>query len=112
LVNNRKYGKSLEVDKGLVAQLKNYHWPGNIREFQHAVERAVILCEEKRLSTKDFQFPDQRVVSQESTTNLNEVERKTIAEAIRKHGGNMSKAAKALGLGRTTLYRKIEKYGL
>jgi DNA-binding NtrC family response regulator len=111
-IYNRKYNKYIAVAPDVVKRLKKHHWPGNIREFQHAVERAVILCNEGHITIKDFHFPDQRVKAVETTTNLTELERKTIAEAIRKNNGNMSKAAKELGLGRTTLYRKIEKYGL
>lgn len=108
---NRKYNKSLGVASGVIQTLENYSWPGNVREFQHAVERAIILCEGKNISSHDFQFPGQRSIS-ENLTNLHDVERKAIADTIRKNKGNLSKAAKELGLGRTTLYRKIEKYGL
>lgn len=109
---NRKYGKSIGADKELVEELSYYNWPGNIREFQHAVERAVILCEGKNLTRADFPFfaSDNQEIG--NLTNLSEVERKAILEAIKKNKGNLSKAAKELGLGRTTLYRKIEKYGL
>jgi len=111
-IYNKKYNKSLNVDSGVIQTLENYNWPGNVREFQHAVERAVILCESKNITVRDFQFPDKRSMDLENSTNLNEVERKAIADAIRKNKGNLSKAARELGLGRTTLYRKIEKYGL
>ncbi|MEQ9415660.1 MAG: sigma-54 dependent transcriptional regulator, partial [Cyclobacteriaceae bacterium] len=109
---NNKYNKSLSVHPEVVKTMERYFWPGNVREFQHAVERAVILCEGESITSQDFQFPGQRGVSIESLTNLNDVERKAIEESIRKNKGNLSKAAKELGLGRTTLYRKIEKYGL
>ncbi|HCM77376.1 MAG TPA: sigma-54-dependent Fis family transcriptional regulator [Cytophagales bacterium] len=111
-IYNRKYNKSLEVANEVKELLEKYHWPGNIREFQHAVERAIILCEHGQLTSRDFQLSDKPSLQQETLTNLSEVERKAIAEAIRKNKGNLSKAAKDLGLGRTTLYRKIEKYGL
>ncbi len=111
-IYNRKYKKTLEAGPDIIRILRKYHWPGNIREFQHAIERAVILCGEKHITAIDFHFPDQRVKAGEPITNLTEIERKAISEAIRKNKGNMSKAARELGLGRTTLYRKIEKYGL
>lgn len=111
-IYNRKYNKDLTAAPDVVKMLTKYHWPGNIREFQHAIERAVILCSDQQITTRDFHFPDQRAKAVDTTTNLSELERKTIAEAIKKNNGNMSKAAKELGLGRTTLYRKIEKYGL
>ncbi|HNP94497.1 MAG TPA: sigma-54 dependent transcriptional regulator [Cyclobacteriaceae bacterium] len=108
---NRKYNKTIVADKGLGQILQAYHWPGNIREFQHAVERAVILCEGNSISKSDFQFSENRERTG-NLTNLNEMERKTIEEAIRKNDGNLSKAARELGLGRTTLYRKIIKYNI
>lgn len=111
-IYKRKYNKSLGIDSEVIQTLKNYNWPGNVREFQHAVERAVILCENDNITNLDFQFPGQHSISTENLTKLHDVERKAIAEAIRKNKGNLSKAAKELGLGRTTLYRKIEKYGL
>jgi len=111
-IYNRKYNKTIQIEKGITSLMKRYHWPGNIREFQHSVERAVILCETTHLSAGDFQFTATGTSDESHLTNLHDVERKTIADAIRKNGGNLSKAAKELGLGRTTLYRKIEKYGL
>lgn len=107
-----KYKKSLQVESDVLKMLKKYHWPGNVREFQHAIERAVILSGSNFISSKDFQMPDQRESLGKNLTSLNEIERKAITEALRNNGGNISKAAKDLGLGRTTLYRKIEKYGL
>ncbi|HOO08937.1 MAG TPA: helix-turn-helix domain-containing protein, partial [Cyclobacteriaceae bacterium] len=109
---NRKYNKSLEVEVEALQALSNYPWPGNVREFQHAVERAVILCEGKRITAADFQLPGQRGIPAGDMVNLSNIERKAIADAIGKNNGNLSKAARELGLGRTTLYRKIEKYGL
>ncbi|MBX2942531.1 MAG: sigma-54-dependent Fis family transcriptional regulator [Cyclobacteriaceae bacterium] len=111
-IYNKRYSKSLGIDPRLIQILESYAWPGNIREFQHAVERAVILCEGKNITAMDFQFPDQRRVDFSNLTNLSDVERKAIEDTIHKNKGNLSKAAKELGLGRTTLYRKIEKYGL
>jgi DNA-binding NtrC family response regulator len=109
---NKKYNKSIGIHPEVIEILSRYTWPGNVREFQHAVERAVILCEGESLTSQDFYFPGQRREATENLTNLHDVERKTIADTIKKNKGNLSKAAKELGLGRTTLYRKIEKYGL
>ncbi|HYF69266.1 MAG TPA: sigma-54 dependent transcriptional regulator [Ohtaekwangia sp.] len=93
--------------------LQNHSWPGNVRELQHAVERAVILSDHPRLTKRDFLFSLKKPPSnREETLNLDEIERKTILNAIEIFNGNMSKVAKELGVGRTTLYRKLEKYGL
>jgi DNA-binding NtrC family response regulator len=108
----RKYNKPIKADDRLARHLVKYKWPGNVREFQHAIERSVILCEGDMLKSKDFKAPEWSVPVSATATRLSEVERKAIADAIRKNGGNLTKAARDLGLGRTTLYRKIERYGL
>jgi len=97
-------------------RLEKHHWPGNIRELQHAVERAVIMSESNVLEPHDF-FISQREeektdVISASNLNLEEAERMLIRKVIDKHGGNISRAAKELGLTRASLYRRIEKYGL
>ena len=111
-IYNRKYKKTLKTDAEVIKRLKRYHWPGNVREFQHAIERAIILCSGDLITSEDFHFPDERENLNKNLTSLSEIERKAITEALKKNSGNISKAAKDLGLGRTTLYRKIEKYGL
>lgn len=98
-----------------LARMEKYHWPGNIRELQHAIERAVIMTETDILQPQDFHFghlPESAADLFLDTYNLEEVEKMVIRKAISKHGGNISKAAKELGLTRTSLYRRIEKYGL
>jgi two-component system, NtrC family, response regulator HydG len=107
----RKEKITLE-DEGLVA-LKNYEWPGNVRELQHAIERAIIMSDGNKLRRGDFLLtPRKDLKNKKEVMNLEEMERKAIESAIQRYGGNMSKVAKELGLGRTTLYRKISKYGL
>jgi DNA-binding NtrC family response regulator len=97
-------------------RLEKHTWPGNIRELQHAVERAVILSESNILQPSDFFLsPNDEERSTEfsaSNMNLEETEKMLIRKVIDKHGGNISKAAKELGLTRASLYRRIEKYGL
>jgi transcriptional regulator with PAS, ATPase and Fis domain len=96
-------------------RLEKHHWPGNIRELQHAVERAVIMSESNTLQPHDFflsQMDDGNNGNEPETFNLEETERLLIRKVIDKHGGNISKAAKELGLTRASLYRRIEKYGL
>ena len=97
-------------------RLEKHNWPGNIRELQHAVERAVIMGESNILQPSDFFLSP--VEDNESDTistnnmNLEETEKMLIRKVIDKHGGNISKAAKELGLTRASLYRRIEKYGI
>lgn len=100
-----------------VKRLEKHNWPGNIRELQHAVERAVIMSESNVLEPQDFfiarreEETSDDVVST-SNMNLEETEKMLIRKVIDKHGGNISRAAKELGLTRASLYRRIEKYGL
>lgn len=97
----------------LVSRLKAYHWPGNIRELQHAMERAVIMSSGDELMPSDFFFLEQQVPdSPAGTLNLEELESWAIRTALVKHGGNVSKASKEVGLTRGAMYRRMEKYGL
>lgn len=97
-------------------RLEKHNWPGNIRELQHAVERAVIMSESNVLKPHDFFLSnpedDKDDSFMPSNFNLEETERMLVRKVIDKHGGNISKAAKELGLTRASLYRRIEKYGL
>ena len=110
----QKYRKpKLELTAEGAQYLSNYPWPGNVRELQHAIERAVIMAEKSVLTADDFLL-DQKVKVPLTSNNLNldEMEKVAIERAIQKNHGNISKAAKELGLGRTTIYRKLEKYGI
>lgn len=113
----QKYQKpSLKIDKETLQKLKNYSWPGNIRELQHAIERAVILSEGDNLSVSDFLLPQAEGNSLDQARlesyNLEEIEQWAIRKVLAKHGGNISRAAEELGLTRATLYRRMEKFGL
>jgi two-component system, NtrC family, response regulator HydG len=115
---SRKYGKDgLQLASSTLRDLQQYPWPGNIRELQHAVERAVILGESNQLTTSDFlKLPlsgqPNGPGKAPQSFRVEEVEKHLISEAIRKYQGNLTKAALELGFGRSTLYRKMEKYGL
>ena len=113
----KKYKMPLKrVNPGTLRRLEKHHWPGNIRELQHAVERAVIMSEGNVLEPSDFFLPqpeeDNAHLFDAANFNLEETERILVRKVIDKHGGNISKAAKELGLTRASLYRRIEKYGL
>jgi DNA-binding NtrC family response regulator len=110
---SKRYNKVLEVEANLISQLTKYHWPGNIRELQHAVERAVILSRQPALTASDFQLsPASAPIEIEKTLNLTTVEKEVIRQAVMKSNGNLTLAAEELGIGRTTLYRKMDEYGL
>ena len=109
----RKISKTFSASG--IKRLQKYSWPGNIRELQHAIERAVIMSEEDTLSPEDFFFLANNPSSndiQVDNYNLEEIEKNIIQKAINKHNGNISKAAKELGLTRASLYRRLEKHGL
>lgn len=112
----KKYNKELKkINVKALDKLIQYHWPGNIRELQHTIERVVIMSESNILQPDDFYFPSKDVKEENTGFNnyhLEEAEKMLIIKAISKHGGNLTKAAKELGLTRTSLYRRLEKYGL
>ncbi len=111
-----KYKKQMKgLDKATLNKLNGYSWPGNVRELQHAVERAVIMTESDILLPGDFllnEAQDQSEQVQIEDYNLEEVEKMVLRKALRKHEGNISKAAEELGLTRASLYRRLDKYGL
>jgi len=113
----KKYNMPLKrVSSSTIKRLEKHTWPGNIRELQHSVERAIIMSDVQVLEPNDFFLSQMDDNKQEefspSTMNLEETEKILIRKVIDKHGGNISKAAKELGLTRASLYRRIEKYGL
>lgn len=108
-----KYNKpNLKINQQAQDKLLKYTWPGNIRELQHTVEKAVILSENNVLKPEDFfmrPILSGKNVSTELT--LEEMEKRMINLAIEKNGGNLSAAADQLGITRQTLYNKIKKFG-
>jgi two-component system response regulator HydG len=108
--------QGLQLSTDALSRLQQYDWPGNVRELQHTLERAVIMAEGNEIQAGDLSISAHRASADqafsEQELNLEEVEKKAIQKAIQKHQGNLSQAAKELGLGRTTLYRKMNKYGL
>jgi Transcriptional regulator containing PAS, AAA-type ATPase, and DNA-binding domains len=98
-----------------INKLVNYTYPGNVRELQYVIERAVIMADNE-IKADDIVFspiehirPDEPAPSLPSH-NLEDLERSTIERVIEKHNGNISRAAKELGLTRTALYRRLNKY--
>jgi two-component system, NtrC family, response regulator HydG len=110
----KKYHKLVKlITPEAMDRLKRYAWPGNIRELQHAIERAVIMTDSDTLQESDFLLSRSITAgATNNTLNLDEVERTAIAKALQMHNGNISKAADELGLTRASLYRRMEKYGL
>ena len=113
---SHKYQKpGLSIDEQELNKLISYPWPGNIRELQHASERAVILSESKKLHSTDFILKNSQGIStilNKDSLDIKSVEKITIKNALSKTKGNLTNAARELGMGRTTLYRKMKKYNL
>jgi DNA-binding NtrC family response regulator len=112
---SEKYLKPvLQFDSTAKEKLLGYHYPGNVRELQYSIERAVIMSDGDVLKARDIIFSplESGKVAHEEPVDLNlgSVEKNTILLVIEKHNGNISKAAKELGLTRTALYRRLSKY--
>ncbi len=107
-----KYHKgALKISERAMDQLCDYSWPGNIRELEHTIERAVILSEGKEIDHLGLHQGNGQV-DEPVGLNLEEMEKHYINKALDKYRGNISRAAKDLGLTRAALYRRMEKHGL
>ncbi len=111
-----KYKKEVSgCSKETISKLEKHTWPGNVRELQHAVERAVIMSDSNVLEPSDFLLTQEASDAEQvlfDDYNLEEVEKMVLRKALKKHEGNISKAAEELGLTRASLYRRMDKYGL
>jgi DNA-binding NtrC family response regulator len=112
---NRYSRPGLEVDAGVFDALLAWHWPGNIRELEHAVEKAVIMCDSGVIRPSDFVLRAKAGVlpaEEAECFDLQKNEKRIINSAIDRCGGNLSQASRMLGITRKTLYNKISKYGI
>ncbi|MBI4682080.1 MAG: sigma-54-dependent Fis family transcriptional regulator [Nitrospirae bacterium] len=105
------------IDPDAMKIIKSYNWPGNIRELKNCIESAVVMSIGDRITVESMTpyltlKHRARVSSGKSPENLFEIEKNAILAAITKYGNNKVEAAKALGIGLTTLYRKLEQYGV
>jgi DNA-binding NtrC family response regulator len=112
-----KYEKAVsKISEGAMTRMHKHGWPGNIRELQHAIERAVILSNTTILQPEDFNFTTTTVKEEGQLSleqyNLDEVEKLLIRKVLKKYNGNITQAASELGLTRSSLYRRLEKHGL
>lgn len=110
----KKYGKpTLSIGTRTFDKLQKYEWPGNIRELQHAIEKAVIMCDGDTLKPTDFFFDStQRKKNKQLPETLEDMEKKMIGNALLRNDYNLSITATELGITRQTLYNKIKKYKL
>ncbi len=115
-IYTKKYRKAIKgITAAAIKKLNSYSWPGNVRELQHAIERAVIMTESTTLDHSDFILTSQIKKTEDAdfdTYKLDEVEKKIIIKVLKQNQGNITQAARELGLTRTSLYRRIEKHEL
>ena len=107
-----RYGREIEgFSPAAMTALREHTWPGNVRELQHSVERSVLMARGSRIEASDLGLrrrDDGSVLMDELT--LDEAERLMIEKALERHQGNVSKAAEALGLSRSALYRRLQRH--
>lgn len=107
---NKYHKASLHINQQAINKLKKYSWPGNIRELQHTIEKAVILAETNTLKQDDFVFRSPGRKIQGAPQSIEEMERDLIEDALDRQNGNLTAAANQLGISRQTLYNKIKRY--
>jgi DNA-binding NtrC family response regulator len=103
----------VSLDDECVRALQEYSWPGNVRELRNVIERAVLLSEEKTIGLRDLHFDGHASVGTpffDSRLTLIELERQHIERVLNEEGGRVEKAAKRLGIPRSSLYQKIKKH--
>jgi len=100
-------------EAGAMQQLLDHVWPGNVRELDHAVERAVLMAQDDTIRARDLGLRTSREAGARlEDMSLEDVEAFLIKKALTRYGGNVSHAAKALGLSRSALYRRLQRFGL
>jgi transcriptional regulator with PAS, ATPase and Fis domain len=116
----KKYQKKIRsLSEPAIRRMQKYHWPGNVRELQHVMERAVIMNKGQTLNAEDLFINTRQTADVEdsdglviSNFNLEHIEKLVINRILKKYHGSVTQAAKELGLTRTSLYRRMEKYDL
>ena len=111
----KQYDKGpLALSEAAKQKLKEHPWYGNIRELEHAIEKAVIICDDVTISDAIFHFPKKSLMplAQDTDGTIADMELILIRKAMDKHEGNLSAVAAQLGITRQTLYNKMKKYGL
>jgi two-component system NtrC family response regulator len=104
----------LSFDQEALRALDRYHWPGNVRQLENQVRRAVIMAEGKRLNIRDLELSSAAATAANTTLKdaRENLEREMIQNALKKHAGRIAPAAVELGISRPTLYDLMDKYGI
>ncbi len=100
----------ISIDDATMGQIKQFEFPGNVRELENMIERAIVVGNGKKIKLKDL--PIERDIPNNSIESLTELEKKHIQQILTKYNWNISRSAKALNVDRVTLYNKIKKFGL
>ena len=109
------------LSAGAVRWLEAQPWPGNVRQLRHLIERAVLVSGRASLEAEDFARTEaepqpaprgRETLPEVGTMTMDEIERSMIEKSLRRHEGNITRAAEALGLSRAALYRRLQKYGI
>jgi DNA-binding NtrC family response regulator len=114
-IYGRKYKRAgMKIDKNVLGKMKKYYWPGNIRELQHAIERAVILNDGKIIESVELVISSSQIKPKEEhhPRTLEEMEKLFILQSLDDNQGNVSQTAISLGMTRTALYRRMKKHGI
>ncbi|MCF6443011.1 sigma-54 dependent transcriptional regulator [Pseudoalteromonas luteoviolacea] len=114
-LHSRKYGRDIMTLSGqALNKLKEYHWPGNIRELSHVLERAVIMAPNKTIEVQDIQITqtNKQPMSHVPLMSLEQAEQKLITQAITHFDGNVVKAGEFLGLSKSAIYRRMDKFNI
>ena len=104
--------KCLILQPKALERLRNYPWPGNIRELQHTIEKAVILCNGSEIEQEDLNLSQPLQAFSQEPMTLEEMGKKMIVKELSSNRQTLGTTAKNLGISRTTLYKKMQKYGL
>ena len=111
----RRDGRALELSADAMRAMLAHSWPGNVRELRHAVERAALLSDTERIEAEHLGLrrgPAGDATGRLEELTLEEAERILVQKALQRHAGNVTRAAEALGLSRSALYRRLERHGI
>jgi DNA-binding NtrC family response regulator len=109
-----RLGREISISSAAIRRLTSYSWPGNVRELENVLERTAVLRTNSHIEEGDLDFHNKKapLVMGGNLTELERLERQAISQALKQTGGNRAEAARRLGIGRKTLYRKAKKLGI
>ncbi len=109
----RTHGRpGLQLSERARMKLRSYHWPGNVRQLRNVLDSTVVLALGESIEATDIALRDSGREEEFDSLRIEDWEKKLIAEALLRTSHNIPEAARLLGIGRATLYRKIDEYGL